>query len=642
MSKLTDSRLLKVVSIVFNAALGQTFYSEIRPAAGPNGEKLDALVKTLGELNEARAILGNTPQEQARKLTLGVGLNPDEAAGTPGKVAFEFFFNQLIKGANPASLALEAVKFLEAQDPNSTFLNAIQFVNNRGAVAEFFTLGVNQGGTDISALQAAMVGVTSNSQTVEEVNSRNAAIAVEQERNKGKVETFSGQNDNISGTEANNFIDAGFGNDTVNGLGGNDILIGNGGNDSLFGGQGADLIEAGDGADRIDGGSEAEERFVNGRFVYTILDISKNVLRGGDGADTITGSFGGDEISGGSGADFISGERFRLDRSSMTSEQLSVYGSDLIYGGDGQDTIDSGAGNDTVFGDSGDDRINGGSFGAKYLDGGEGNDSITLSPFTSDYTGLVSTIFGGAGNDTINAGGSSFIDSGIGNDSVTVENFMGSDITRVTTGEGQDRVIVSFLKDNSKALINLTESTQVNDVVDIRYFTGLFTAVEITGFDLNIDRLELGTNFSLYGTTNGSNNGAVNDTRSTNFSNVVTRDYVQFLGNTTETFRLSQSRPTTKDDYGKAFFVIQNATAQSASKLEVASLIDAYGNNATYENGERHLFAVNIKNVGVGLYLFTDDTGANNRVIPDELTPIAFLIGQSTEQFNPTNFNVGF
>lgn len=640
MSKVTDNRLFKVVSIVFDAALGQRFYNEIRPLAGTNGENLDALVRSLGELSEAKAVLGNTPAAQARKLTLGVGLNPDASPGTAGNEALNFFFSQLVAGANPASLALEAVKFLENQNPNSAFLSAIQFVNNRGAAAEFFTLGVGQGGQDIGALQSALTGVSAQSRSVEEVNARNTAIAIQNQRTQSRVDTFGGMNDAVSGTEQNDFIDAGFGNDTVDGLGGNDIIVGNGGADSIRGGLGADLIEGGDGADRIDGGVIARTSFVNGRNVYTEIDVAKNVLRGGDGADTIFGGFGGDEISGGSGADLIEGEDFFLDGRFLTPQQIAVYGNDLIFGGDGADTIDGVAGNDTIFGDQGDDIISAGGDGSAYVDGGEGNDRISMTTTATasglgfyDSTGGV-TMLGGAGNDVISSVGNSFMDGGTGTDRIFINDARSSNVMRVVAGEDADFISVDFDVDSSKALIDLAETTQVRDEVNISFRNGFFNAAEISNYALGFDRIDLNRNFNYYGSANGTTTSSVDR----NSSGQITRDYLQVLETTQETFRLAQSRPVTKDDFGKAFFVIQNATAASASKTDVAAVIDAYGNNASYTSEEQHIFILNVANVGVGIYNFIDDTGANDRVIADELTPVAFLIGLNTSQLNSDNF----
>lgn len=141
------------------------------------------------------------------------------------------------------------------------------------------------------------------------------------------------------------FIDAGFGNDTVTGSAGNDVIIGNKGDDTLHGHDGDDdfLIRLGDGFDVFDGGAgydqiladganikigflndfnnAVEEISANGHsgvsiagkwyaqsfdFSNTILDgITQIDLDGGD--DTAIGSTGADTIIGGRGNDTLTG-----------------------------------------------------------------------------------------------------------------------------------------------------------------------------------------------------------------------------------------------------------------------------------------------------------------------------------------------
>jgi hypothetical protein len=89
---------------------------------------------------------------------------------------------------------------------------------------------------------------------------------------------------------------------------------------------------------------------------------------------------------------------------------------------------------------------------------------------------------------------------------------------------------------------------------------------------------------------------------------------------------------TAKDDYGKGLFVVRNAAASTDEVVTVASFLDAYGNNATYGNKATHYFLINVGTSDMALYYFRDDTGADNRVVPDELTPIVRFVGVRTEQ----------
>ena len=85
----------------------------------------------------------------------------------------------------------------------------------------------------------------------------------------------------------------------------------------------------------------------------------------------------------------------------------------MIDGGDGDDMIDAGLGIDidTIFGGAGNDTINSGD-GIDWVYGGDGDDSI-------DAANGFDRVFGGAGNDTIDGGATSdTIYGGAGNDSI--------------------------------------------------------------------------------------------------------------------------------------------------------------------------------------------------------------------------------
>ncbi|WP_104017137.1 DUF4214 domain-containing protein [Roseovarius nitratireducens] len=95
---------------------------------------------------------------------------------------------------------------------------------------------------------------------------------------------------------------------------GNDTILGDAGDDNLSGYEGNDLIHGGDGNDFIKGG------------------WGDDTLHGGDGNDTITGDWGDDVLSGGAGDDVLMGGD----------------GNDLFFGGEGNDILMGGAGVDTV------------------------------------------------------------------------------------------------------------------------------------------------------------------------------------------------------------------------------------------------------------------------------------------------------
>ncbi len=125
--------------------------------------------------------------------------------------------------------------------------------------------------------------------------------------------------------------------EALSGLAGDDRLSGNAGNDTLSGGEGNDTLDGGVGDDRLSG------------------DAGSDVLRGGEGNDVLEGGADNDRLDGGSGDDHLTGGD----------------GADYLDGGAGRDTLQGGDGNDTLVGGAGDDFLAGGK-GNDRLDGGTG------------------------------------------------------------------------------------------------------------------------------------------------------------------------------------------------------------------------------------------------------------------------------
>ena len=120
-----------------------------------------------------------------------------------------------------------------------------------------------------------------------------------------------------------------------------------------------------------------------------------------------------------------------------------------------------------------------------------------------------------------------------------------------------------------------------------------------------------------------------------NYSQILTSASTSYLQ---ENFDYKNPNP---DAYGKGFFVIQGASATASDSLSAAAFIDAYGNNATYDKEDVHYFLINIGASDMGLYRFKDDSGADNNVVADELTPVALFVGLRTEDFTTQDlFNV--
>lgn len=155
----------------------------------------------------------------------------------------------------------------------------------------------------------------------------------------------------FGGTASTGAIFGGDGSDTLTGGSGDWVVQGNQGNDVIGVRQnGANVVYGGQGDDHLSAG-----------ISQSGLGPARQFMQGNKGADTIQGAGGGDTLLGG-------------------------QGNDVIYGVDGQDFIN---------GNLGDDQITG---GGQLL--GEGGDDIISVSAT-----LASTVYGGDGNDQIQAGG---------------------------------------------------------------------------------------------------------------------------------------------------------------------------------------------------------------------------------------------
>lgn len=149
----------------------------------------------------------------------------------------------------------------------------------------------------------------------------------------------------------------GSGNDFLYGDGTANALEAGGGNDFIEGLEGADVIDGGEGNDTIDEGSD---------------DASRDEILGGSGTDLVDYSartagvkvnltnaagedtFSGDieNVNGGSGGDDITGN-------SLNNAISGNDGDDVIDGFPGRDTLTGGTGYDRVFGGDGDDTLDG-------------------------------------------------------------------------------------------------------------------------------------------------------------------------------------------------------------------------------------------------------------------------------------------
>ncbi len=624
------------------------------------GGNMQSVINQLADLPYFKSLFAGDNGTIATKLAASYGFS--STVGGLGQQVKDFFSTQLNNGVTVPQLIKIANDFLfstnapEYADTKKLFLNKI-------AVANAYTYDFKNTSQDLNELKQAIasVGVSDDSTVSARIELFRKFVGGN--KFNPQVTTLTSGADTFTGTHANDNVNGGTGNDTLDGGGGNDKLVCDGGNDILKGGKGQDVLIGGTGADQLVAGTFHEQKsdYVNGKYVTThTFDTFSELLQGEDGADTLLGGYGSDHLDGGSGADQITGDSEAYNWSDASADQLRSMLNDTILGGDGDDRIDGsygtdwidgGSGNDTISmptgggvakGGDGDDRING-SQGNDTLDGGAGNDSF----YFYSYAGGTDSIDGGAGNDTViwqgNSQSSVTINAGSGDDSVTLNGFDGT--ASITAGEGADKITIG----NGSYTIDLTETTASKDTITLNIAVGgndPMTISKVKGFNVASDMIDVGNyhlikNSSTLGSTINSGDYSSSD-------GTLRGDYVQFLNSPTTALQGPQGSSASSyangktsynvDFYGKGIFVITGASAAAADTATVAAFLNPYGNNATYLSGETHYFMVNIQNQGAALYYFKDDTGANNNIVADELTPQLMLIGVTTESLSHVNF----
>lgn len=102
---------------------------------------------------------------------------------------------------------------------------------------------------------------------------------------------------------------------------------------------------------------------------------------------------------------------FNYTSLSATGRVIANGGANYLDGGDGTDLLDSTGANSTLFGGAGNDTLQA-SGGSSYLDGEEGNNTLIAS-------GGNNELFAGSGNDILQAtGGNNYLDAGDGADTL--------------------------------------------------------------------------------------------------------------------------------------------------------------------------------------------------------------------------------
>ena len=228
-------------------------------------------------------------------------------------------------------------------------------------------------------------------------------------------------------------LDGGAGDDTLNGLQYGDTLLGGPGNDKLRGNDGDDVLRGGDGNDELEPDTYPDV-------------IGNDVVDGGPGYDTVrdwgsasedpafsvsvsVDGIANDGRPAGEADNVTAVERFDalepghyVLADSDDSIDLPDFGTSVVEGRGGNDTLTGGDGVETIDGGPGDDRLEGG-FNNDVITGGPGRDTIYGDETSQRCSYLEDCVIVPFGNDVINArdGEPDVIDCGVGNDTAYVD-----------------------------------------------------------------------------------------------------------------------------------------------------------------------------------------------------------------------------
>jgi Ca2+-binding RTX toxin-like protein len=175
----------------------------------------------------------------------------------------------------------------------------------------------------------------------------------------------------LGGTEGNDILRAGDGDDTIYGDGGNDRIEGGAGNDfhiggagndiltdafgddNIKGGDGNDVISTGSGIDLVLGGAGSDFSIHGSGLAETFGGAGNDFIIGGTATDTVVAGEGDDWMEGGGQADLLQGDNANPFQNSP------ILGHDVVIGGGGNDDYDMESGDDIGLTGEGTERVEG-------------------------------------------------------------------------------------------------------------------------------------------------------------------------------------------------------------------------------------------------------------------------------------------
>src|SRR6185369_13941915 len=184
--------IIKLTSLMFNAAPGAFYLSQITALFEANGHNLQSLANTLGATGVYQSLNPNfqTAAEFANDFLTPLGLQADATATN-------FIVSKFNAGQSKASIVFDAFNALKNLAPTDAaqYQNAKNILANKTTVAEYYSVTKEGAATDLFTLQTVIGSVTAAAATV-----TSAEAAIDQLVITGLVFNLTAGVDNIVGT----------------------------------------------------------------------------------------------------------------------------------------------------------------------------------------------------------------------------------------------------------------------------------------------------------------------------------------------------------------------------------------------------------------------------------------------------------
>lgn len=148
--------------------------------------------------------------------------------------------------------------------------------------------------------------------------------------------------DSLYGKAGHDRLEGGVGNDTIHAGEGDDVVTDEFGDDTIHAGPGDDAVNGGAGFDLIFGNSGQDFLLHGNEITTTFAGAGTDFVRGGNANDVVTGNEDDDWLEGALGHDLVQGDN------ALTFQNDPFGGADVLIGGSGNDDHDAEGGDDIM------------------------------------------------------------------------------------------------------------------------------------------------------------------------------------------------------------------------------------------------------------------------------------------------------